>query len=50
VDVNLLKELQSRYARAWSTHDMARLSTVFRVDADWVDRSGTWMHGRDAIA
>lgn len=50
VDLDPLKELQSRYARAWSTHDMALLSTVFTADADWVDRSGTWMHGRDAIA
>jgi uncharacterized protein (TIGR02246 family) len=44
-----LTRLMEATASAWNAADMAALGEVFAEDADFVDTSGTVVHGRDAI-
>lgn len=44
-----LEGYTERYARAWNRHDAVELCSAYAADADFVDVSGTIVHGREAI-
>jgi uncharacterized protein (TIGR02246 family) len=47
-DTNAIREVASKWERAWNTHDMDMLSTLFADDVDFVTKSGNWLKGKEA--
>ncbi|MFW2542475.1 SgcJ/EcaC family oxidoreductase [Primorskyibacter sp. 2E107] len=43
-------DMPRAFADAWETRDGARIAALFTEDADFVNVTGLWWHGRAAIA
>ena len=44
------EDFPAAFAAAWATRDGAQIAALFTPNADFVNVTGLWWHGRAAIA
>jgi uncharacterized protein (TIGR02246 family) len=48
-DDEAVRKIVAGFEEAWNKHDMKALATLFREDAEWVNKVGMHWRGRDEI-
>jgi uncharacterized protein (TIGR02246 family) len=48
-DDDAVRKVVAAYEKAWNTHDMKAFATLFRDDAEWVNKVGMHWRGREEI-
>ncbi|HXG72677.1 MAG TPA: SgcJ/EcaC family oxidoreductase [Gemmatimonadaceae bacterium] len=48
-DIEAIKQIESRWQKAWNSHDMKVLASLVAEDVDFIAVTGTWLKGRKAF-